>query len=116
MFQQCTFKTFLTEAIMSPNNPQKTHVYVDGFNIYYGAVRKTPYKWLDLAKLSPLLVLLCAPSMRKWRGRTESDRTEANLLFLHQFQYIRQVSLAPPGSQRQLHLLPFHLAWRAQYR
>lgn len=41
---------------MSPNTPQKTHVYVDGFNLYYGAVRKTPYKWLDLAKLCNALL------------------------------------------------------------
>ena len=26
----------------------KTVVYIDGFNLYYGAVRKTPYKWLDV--------------------------------------------------------------------
>lgn len=25
-----------------------THVYIDGLNFYYGAVRGTPYKWLDL--------------------------------------------------------------------
>jgi len=25
-----------------------TVVYVDGFNFYYGAVRKTPHKWLDI--------------------------------------------------------------------
>ncbi|NWG25014.1 MAG: NYN domain-containing protein [Pseudorhodoplanes sp.] len=29
----------------------RTHVYVDGFNLYYGALRKTPFKWLDLEKL-----------------------------------------------------------------
>ena len=23
-------------------------VYIDGFNFYYGAVRGTPHKWLDL--------------------------------------------------------------------
>ena len=28
----------------------KTYVYIDGFNLYYGALRKTRYKWLDLAK------------------------------------------------------------------
>lgn len=33
----------------------KTNVYVDGFNLYYGAVRGTPYKWLDLHKLCTLL-------------------------------------------------------------
>jgi hypothetical protein len=27
---------------------RKTYVYVDGFNLYYGAVRRTPYKWLNL--------------------------------------------------------------------
>ena len=25
----------------------RTSVYVDGFNLYYGAVKGTPYKWLD---------------------------------------------------------------------
>jgi hypothetical protein len=29
----------------------KTYVYVDGFNLFYGALRRTPYRWLDLAKL-----------------------------------------------------------------
>ena len=27
------------------------HVYIDGFNLYYGAVKGTPYKWLDLDAL-----------------------------------------------------------------
>lgn len=29
----------------------KTIVYVDGFNLYYGAVKNTPYKWLNLSLL-----------------------------------------------------------------
>lgn len=29
----------------------KTSVYVDGFNLYYGSLKGTPYKWLDLQKL-----------------------------------------------------------------
>ena len=29
----------------------KTNVYVDGFNLYYGAAKNTPYKWVDLAAL-----------------------------------------------------------------
>lgn len=28
-----------------------THVYIDGFNLYYGALKGTPYKWLDLETL-----------------------------------------------------------------
>lgn len=34
----------------------KTSVYIDGFNLYYGAVKDTPYKWLDLNKLCQLLL------------------------------------------------------------
>ena len=34
----------------------RTRVYVDGFNLYYGALRGTPYKWIDLVKLSKLLL------------------------------------------------------------
>lgn len=29
----------------------KIRVYIDGFNFYYGAVRRTPYKWLDFSAL-----------------------------------------------------------------
>ena len=29
----------------------RTHIYVDGFNLYYGALKDTPYKWLDLSAL-----------------------------------------------------------------
>lgn len=31
-----------------------TNVYVDGFNLYYGALKGTPYKWLDLEALCRL--------------------------------------------------------------
>jgi len=34
----------------------KTYVYIDGFNLYYGAVRGTPYRWLDIRKLCQLLL------------------------------------------------------------
>ena len=29
----------------------KTNIYVDAFNLYYGCLRKTPYRWLNLAEL-----------------------------------------------------------------
>jgi uncharacterized LabA/DUF88 family protein len=34
----------------------KTYVYIDGFNLYYGAVRGTPFKWLDIKRLCALLL------------------------------------------------------------
>lgn len=34
----------------------KVNVYIDGFNLYYGAVKGSPYKWLDLAALCHRMV------------------------------------------------------------
>jgi len=31
--------------------PLRTRVYIDGFNFYYGCLKGTPYKWLDLVQL-----------------------------------------------------------------
>ena len=33
-----------------------TNVYVDGFNLYYGCLRGTPYRWLNLEVLCQLLL------------------------------------------------------------
>ena len=29
----------------------RTTIYVDGYNLYYARLKRTPYKWLDLAAL-----------------------------------------------------------------
>lgn len=29
----------------------RTSIYIDGFNFYYGAVKNTPYKWLNFKTL-----------------------------------------------------------------
>lgn len=34
----------------------RTNVYIDGFNLYYGALKRTPYKWLDVRKMCQLLL------------------------------------------------------------
>lgn len=34
-----------------PSAPLRTRIYIDGYNLYYGALRGTPYKWLDLMTL-----------------------------------------------------------------
>ncbi len=33
-----------------------TNVYVDGFNLYYGCLKGSPYKWLDLSVLARALL------------------------------------------------------------
>lgn len=34
----------------------RTNVYIDGFNLYYGCLKGTPYKWLDLEALCAVLL------------------------------------------------------------
>lgn len=36
----------------------KTNIYIDGFNLYFRAVKGTPYKWLNLAALCDALLPL----------------------------------------------------------
>ena len=35
---------------------RQVNIYVDGFNLYYGCCKATPYKWLDLATLAAQLL------------------------------------------------------------
>lgn len=42
--------------MMAGENLTPSYVYVDGFNLYYGAVKGTPYKWLDISKMVQLLL------------------------------------------------------------
>ena len=35
---------------------RRVNIYVDGFNLYYGSCKATPYKWLDLAALAGTLL------------------------------------------------------------
>lgn len=34
----------------------RTHVYIDGFNLYYGLLKGTPYKWLNLERFCDYLL------------------------------------------------------------
>lgn len=51
--------------------PLRTRVYIDGYNFYYGCLRRTPYKWLDLLPLfeshilPSALVTDCAGQIRE---------------------------------------------------
>ncbi len=36
-----------------------TYVYVDGFNLYYGCLKDTPYRWLNISKLCTMLLPEC---------------------------------------------------------
>ena len=34
----------------------KVNIYVDGFNLYYGALKNTQFRWLDIAKLCRIML------------------------------------------------------------
>ena len=34
----------------------KTNIYIDGFNFYYGCIRGTPYRWLNVAAMCRMLL------------------------------------------------------------
>lgn len=44
-------------ALFTADMPKKTYVYIDGFNLYYGSLKGTPYKWLDVRKLCQTYLL-----------------------------------------------------------
>lgn len=45
-----------------PAESQKTAIYIDGYNLYYGRLRNTPYKWLDVVALFEALLKEQDPS------------------------------------------------------
>ena len=42
--------------MLFPGSEMRTRVYVDGFNLYYGALKGTRFKWVDPVRLAALLL------------------------------------------------------------
>jgi uncharacterized LabA/DUF88 family protein len=45
-----------TAVSTSEKTPKKTAVYIDGYNLYYGRLRGTAFKWLDVVQLFETLL------------------------------------------------------------
>lgn len=73
----------------------KANFYIDGFNLYYRAVRNGPYRWLDLSKLCSSF----APSLTVNRIRYFTARIQARVGDLQgpqrQQTYIRALMTIP---------------------
>lgn len=69
---------------------QRTTIYVDGFNLYYGCLRKSPYRWLDLKSL---FLKLLNPSHQivkiKYYTALVSSRSGDERSRLHQKYYLQ---------------------------
>ena len=83
----------------------KTNIYVDGFNLYYGCLRGTPYRWLDLAKLCSLL--LPSHQVNRIRYFTAPVNSRPDNPFQHQRQltYLRALGTIPNLSIHHGHFL-----------
>ncbi len=73
----------------------RANVYADGFNLYYSALKGTPYKWLDLRKLCRFL--LPHDRIHRIRYFTAGIHAPSRLAFKaqHQQTYIRALKTLP---------------------
>ena len=69
----------------------KTNVYIDGFNLYYRAVKNTPFKWLDLGKMCEALL----PSHDIQRIRYFTAKVSGADHRQRQIAYIRAIETIP---------------------
>jgi len=73
----------------------RTNVYIDGFNLYYGALRDTAFKWLDVKKLSlTLLPGIRLNRIRYFTARVKQSPHDLNAP-LRQDIYLRALRTIP---------------------
>jgi uncharacterized LabA/DUF88 family protein len=92
----------------------KVNVYIDGFNLFYGALKKTPFKWLDLSRLCQALlpsdaiqeIKYFTARVSAWPGKPSSAHDQG--------LYIRALKTIPNLSIKYGHFLthtvPMYLA------
>lgn len=89
---------------------KRTNVYVDGFNLYYGCLRGTPYKWLDPGKLcDELLKDNAINRIRYFTARVRSRPDDPNQQQRQQ-AYIRALETISNLSVHYGHFLT-HTVW-----
>jgi hypothetical protein len=88
----------------------KTYVYVDGFNLYYGSLKGTPYRWLNLAELCRLM--LPPNDVRRINYYTAHVGARANDPDqpLRQQSYLRALGTLPTVAVHYGHYLS-HAVW-----
>src|SRR5689334_11616938 len=73
----------------------RTNVYVDGFNLFYGCLKDSPYRWLDLGRFCQ--VMLPTNQIRRIRYFTAlvQPRRGHSRQQQHQQVYIRALETIP---------------------
>jgi hypothetical protein len=75
--------------------PMRTFVYVDAFNLYYGALKRSPFRWLDLQKLCQLMLPKNNVQAIKYFTALVSERPGSEGQPLRQQLYIRALRTIP---------------------
>jgi len=73
----------------------KTNIYVDGFNFYYGALKGTPYKWLNIAKFCRHVLPKNQIHRIKYFAANVTDRPNDFELSTRQQTYFRALKTIP---------------------
>ena len=73
----------------------RVNVYVDGLNLYNGALRDTPYRWLDLRKLGQALLKPDDVVQRIRYFTTRLDASDDPTVSRRQQTYIRALRTIP---------------------
>lgn len=87
----------------------KTIVYIDAFNLYYGALRKTPYRWLDLAKLCQFMLPPNQIQQIKYFTALVKPRPQNPDKPIRQQMYLRALGTLPNVSIILGHYLSHHV-------
>lgn len=82
-----------------------TNIYIDGFNLYYGALRKTPYRWLNIERMCSLLLPHNTLGEIKYFTAKVSARPDDLDQPLRQQLYLRALGTLPSVSVHFGHFL-----------
>ncbi len=75
--------------------PKKTTVYIDGFNLYYGSLKGTNFKWIDLNKLCCLTLPSNQINKIKYFSARVKSRIDDHDLPNRQQIYLRAIKTLP---------------------
>jgi len=73
----------------------RTNIYIDGFNLYYGSLKRTPYKWLNVEKLCQLMLPTDLIQSIKFFTANVSARPHDSHLPIRQQIYFRALKTIP---------------------
>ncbi len=89
----------------------RTNVYIDGFNFYYGCVKGTEYKWLDLRKFTEAMlpghnIQSIKYFTAKVKPTDDPKQPVRQAIYLRAIQTIRGVSVVYGDFQRKKRPMP----------